>query len=197
MFFHAGNAEGMADAARGQDQVIIGNCLVVRFNQADISGAVGSGNIAGVATAIALAKKGNAVTCVDSDPGKVETLSRGRSPIFEKGLDREISNLMRLRRLQPTSETASAVRESDIVFLCVGTPSKGDGSLDSTQLQSASIAVGEGLHRAGSPRTPAVQTTVEVEIASGPLRWTAAGITSRTIAPNRTSTPIFRRRVSV
>lgn len=49
---------------------------------------VGSG-YAGLGTAIAFARKGNTVTCVDSNPSKVETLSRGRSPIFEKGLDRE------------------------------------------------------------------------------------------------------------
>jgi 2-polyprenyl-6-methoxyphenol hydroxylase-like FAD-dependent oxidoreductase len=73
---------------------------------------VGTG-YAGLSAAIALGKKGNTIACADSDLGKLETLSRGQSPTFEKRLNRDIASLVRRHRLQPTSETASAVRESE------------------------------------------------------------------------------------
>lgn len=120
---------------------------------------VGAG-YAGLGTAIAMAKNGNTVKCVDSDRGKVEALSRGRSPIFEKGLDPEVTSLVRRRRLQATSDAAAAVRESDIMFICVGTPAKDDGSLDPAQVHAASIAVGEGLRRRKPRQLVVVKSTV-------------------------------------
>jgi len=107
---------------------------------------VGAG-YAGLGTAIALAKKGNAVTCVDSDESKVHVLCQGKSPFFEKDLDREIASLTRTHRLKATTETAAAVRESDVIFICVGTPARDEGSLDTAQIENASLAVAEGLRR--------------------------------------------------
>ncbi len=107
---------------------------------------IGAG-YAGLGTAVALAKKGNTVTCVDSDASKVKTLSNGTSPIFEKGLDREISTLVRTHHLRATIETAKATSEADVIFLCVGTPSLKDGSVDTSQIESASFAVSGRLRR--------------------------------------------------
>src|SRR5207245_2249771 len=57
----------------------------------------------------------------------------------------EIASLVRRRLLLASGETASVVRDADAVFLCVGTPSRVDGSLDPSHVVSASLAVGEGL----------------------------------------------------
>ena len=107
---------------------------------------VGAG-YAGLGTAIALAKKGNRVTCVDTDPEKVNRISGGHAPFFEKGIDREVATLTRRGLLTASAETSAVSRESNVIFLCVGTPSHEDGSLDPSQIQVASMAVGEGLRR--------------------------------------------------
>jgi len=119
---------------------------------------IGAGYL-GLGTAIALAKKGNVVTCVDTDAERVRTLSAGKTPIFERGFASEIASLVRRHRLLASEGTASAVREADAVFLCVGTPSRADGSLDTSQVISASLAVGEGL-RLKPRRLVVVKSTV-------------------------------------
>ena len=99
----------------------------------------------GLGTSIALAKRGHTVTCVDTNPEKVTLLSKGRSPLFEPGFSGEIAALSRRHRLIASIDTPAAVRDADIIFLSVGTPSQPDGSLDTTQLGAACLSVGEGL----------------------------------------------------
>ena len=101
---------------------------------------VGAG-YAGLGTAIALASKGHRVTCVDTDVAKVELIAKGRSPFFEKGIEREVVALKRRGRLHASTDTEAVTRESDLIFLCVGTPSREDGSLDPSQI-SAAVAAG-------------------------------------------------------
>jgi len=107
-------------------------------------GIVGIG-YAGIATGIALAKKGHRVVFADIDPVKVEAVEAGRSPMYEAGLEAAIRGLRRRGVLRAAEETERAVRGSDFVFLCVGTPSREDGSPNTDHLDDAASAVGETL----------------------------------------------------
>jgi len=107
-------------------------------------GIVGMG-YAGIATGIALARNGHRVLFADIDSGKVDAVEAGRAPMYEAGLEAAIRSLRRRGVLRATEETGQAVRGSDFVFLCVGTPSREDGSLNTGHLDDAAAAVGETL----------------------------------------------------
>ncbi len=82
----------------------------------------------GAVTAAALASIGHRTTVIDVDPVKVRMLNSGRSPIFEPGLDELLGRLA--GRTLFASDGYEAVAEADVVFICVGTPSRPDGTAD-------------------------------------------------------------------
>ena len=77
----------------------------------------------GAVTAGCLAQKGYTVVGVDVNPLKVEMLESGRSPVLEPGLEEYISSSQRACRLHATTNTSEAVSQTDVSFICVGTPS--------------------------------------------------------------------------
>ncbi len=113
----------------------------------------------GVSTAIALAKHGHRVSLVDTDPTRLDTFRRGRVPFFETGADRLLAALARQGRIQVSGVAAPVVLDSAVVFLCVGTPSRADGSIDLSQIQTAAHDVGKGLG-GGGRRLVVVKSTV-------------------------------------
>ena len=90
---------------------------------------IGTGYV-GLVSGACLADFGNQVTCVDSDQGKIQRLKSGEIPIFEPGLDAVVARNASAGRLLFTTDHASAVRASDVVFIAVGTPPADDGSAD-------------------------------------------------------------------
>jgi len=84
----------------------------------------------GTVTAACLTHQGNQVIGVDLSSSKVEILEGGRSPIVEPGVSDMIAESNKARRLRATTDSQKAVQESDISFLCVGTPSMRNGKLD-------------------------------------------------------------------
>jgi len=82
----------------------------------------------GLVTGTCLAEMGNDVTCVDIDTKKLEQLNRGRSPIYEPGLQELIRRNKRENRLTFTDDAAEAVRNSLIIFIAVGTPPLDNGA---------------------------------------------------------------------
>jgi len=114
---------------------------------------------AGVGIAAALAKLGHRVTCVDKDPDRASLIGRGKAPFFERGLDAELSRLAKRGLLSASAEAAEVVRRSEFTFLCVGTPSFEDGSIDVSQLRSAAMDVVAGL-RTRPRQTVVVKSTV-------------------------------------
>ncbi len=105
---------------------------------------VGSGYV-GIATGVSLGAAGNTVTCVDNDVARVEGISRGTVPFYDPKLSARLRILVKGRRLNSTSDTAEATSNSDIIFLCVGTPIDRNGGLDTSHLIAAARAVSEGL----------------------------------------------------
>jgi UDPglucose 6-dehydrogenase len=84
----------------------------------------------GLVLGACLAENGNTVACVDKDESKIKTLSSGKMPIYEPGLEELVVRNQHEERLTFTTDLPSSVRASDIVFIAVGTPQGEDGSAD-------------------------------------------------------------------
>jgi UDPglucose 6-dehydrogenase len=90
---------------------------------------IGTGYV-GLVAGACLAENGNEVICVDKDPAKVRLLQRGKIPIYEPGLDELVRRNKAEKRLTFTTALERGVRNSQIVFIAVGTPTGEDGSAD-------------------------------------------------------------------
>ncbi|MDE3212828.1 MAG: UDP-glucose/GDP-mannose dehydrogenase family protein, partial [Bacteroidota bacterium] len=88
---------------------------------------VGSGYV-GLVTGACFSEVGIDVTCVDIDQKKIDNLNKGIVPIFEPGLEEMISRNMKKGRLSFTSDLASAMPGTEVLFIAVGTPPDEDGS---------------------------------------------------------------------
>nr|EES51880.1 MAG: UDP-glucose 6-dehydrogenase [Leptospirillum ferrodiazotrophum] len=119
---------------------------------------VGSGYV-GLVTAVGFAEMGHDVVGVDNDVRKVESLSAGRSPIYEPGLEELLLRNMEGGRLSFTTDLAQGMAESLFCFIAVGTPNADDGSAD----LGAVLAVARQIARSLSGyRVVVVKSTVPV-----------------------------------
>ena len=87
---------------------------------------VGTGYV-GLVSGACFSDLGNDVICVDRDKKKVEDLKKGIIPIYEPGLDELVLKNYKNKRLKFSIDLKNAISKSDIVFICVGTPSKKGG----------------------------------------------------------------------
>jgi GDP-mannose 6-dehydrogenase len=99
----------------------------------------------GAVTAACLADAGYRVVGVDMNPAKAQTLESGRAPVLEPGLDDLIAAGRKAGRLRATTDVAAAVRESEISFVCVGTPSLRNGRLDLSSVERVCEEIGAAL----------------------------------------------------
>jgi UDPglucose 6-dehydrogenase len=90
---------------------------------------IGSGYV-GLVAGACFAENGNDVTCVDKDPAKIRMLHKGQIPIYEPGLEEMVRRNRAEKRLTFTTALAKGVRQAQIVFIAVGTPTGEDGSAD-------------------------------------------------------------------
>lgn len=104
---------------------------------------IGTGYV-GLVAAACFADSGNNVIGVDNDAQKIAQLQQGYAPIYEPGLEELLERNMREGRLRFTTDLAGAVRDSEIIFIAVGTPSNSDGSVDLSQV----FTVAEEIARA-------------------------------------------------
>jgi len=95
---------------------------------------VGAGHV-GLVTGACFAEMGHRVVMADQDERKVATLKRRQMPFYEPGLGELVRRGMAKRRIQFTTSICEAVAQSQIVFLCVGTPSQPDGEADLTAVE--------------------------------------------------------------
>jgi GDP-mannose 6-dehydrogenase len=114
----------------------------------------------GSVSAAAFAADGHQVVGVDINPDKVAALNAGRSPIVEPGLDAMIAKGMADGCLRATTSTEEAVAASEVSLLCVGTPSRRNGSLDLTYLERVAADVGAALQGKASYHVVVVRSTV-------------------------------------
>ncbi len=95
----------------------------------------------GLVTAVCFADKGHNVTCVDIDAGKIDMLNNGIAPIFEEGLEELMSK--NSSRLTYTTDYKSAYKDSDIIFIGVGTPERRDSSADLSFVNSVAMQIAQ------------------------------------------------------
>ena len=84
---------------------------------------IGTGYV-GLVSGVCFADIGNQVVCVDKDKNKIDKLNSGISPIYEPGLDELIKKNFTAKRLSFTTNINRAISTSDIIFICVGTPTR-------------------------------------------------------------------------
>ena len=105
---------------------------------------IGCGYV-GLVTATCLASIGHTVRGVEKDQRKLKTLQDGHCPIFEPGLQELMQEHYAAGSLQFTDNVKAAVRDAEVVFLCVGTPPKPDGTVDMSYLEGAGKEVCDAL----------------------------------------------------
>ena len=106
---------------------------------------IGTGYV-GLVSGTCFADLGNKVLCVDKDLKKISKLKKAISPIYEPGLDDLIRNNYRAKRLDFTHDLEKAVKESKIIFICVGTPTKkGTNLVDLSQVYSVAKAISKHI----------------------------------------------------
>jgi GDP-mannose 6-dehydrogenase len=114
----------------------------------------------GSVSAASFAADGHTVVGVDVNPDKVASLNDGRSPIVERGLDELIAQAAANGSLRATTSTAEAVNATDLSLVCVGTPSRRNGSLDLAYLARVSEQIGAALRDKRSYHVVVVRSTV-------------------------------------
>jgi GDP-mannose 6-dehydrogenase len=114
----------------------------------------------GSVSAASFAADGHDVIGVDVNPAKVAAVNSGHSPIVEPGLDQLLKTGVEERRLCATTSPEEAVRGSDLSLVCVGTPSRKNGSLDLTCLIRVCEQIGDCLKHTPSYHVVVVRSTV-------------------------------------
>jgi len=84
----------------------------------------------GIITAVSLAELGHNVVGMDDNKEKVEYYKKGKSPIYEEGLEEALKRNIKNGRLSFTFDIKEAIKHGEIIFICVGTPSRTDGKAD-------------------------------------------------------------------
>jgi len=106
----------------------------------------------GTVSAGCLAEEGHEVVGIDPEARKVELINSGKSPIIEKDIDRIIERQVESGQLYATTEVSAAVRESDLIMVCVGTPSRANGDIDLKYVERVCEEIGVALrNHPGAP----------------------------------------------
>lgn len=103
---------------------------------------IGTGYV-GLVSGTCFAQMGNSVVCVDVDEKKIEKLNNGVIPIYEPGLEDMVKENYKLGTLKFTTDIKTAVENSEICFIAVGTPMGEDGSADLKYVLAVAKSIGE------------------------------------------------------
>ena len=115
---------------------------------------------AGSISAASLAEDGHDIVGVDISAAKVAIMNEGRSPIIEPGLDDLMQRTVASGRLRATTDTEDAVRSSELSLICVGTPSRRNGTPDLTHLTRVSEDIGRSLRNTSAYHVVVIRSTV-------------------------------------
>jgi GDP-mannose 6-dehydrogenase len=114
----------------------------------------------GCVTAACLSRDGHHVIGVDIDRDKIAVLEQGGSPVSEPGLSELICEQVETGRLKATTDVNEAVDQSDLALVTVGTPSAGDGSVESHAVERVVHSVGRRLRDHRQPYTIVIRSTL-------------------------------------
>ncbi len=114
----------------------------------------------GAVSAACLAYDGHEVVGVDRARTKVELINAGQSPIIEADIREIISEAVEAGRLRAIEDPAEAIRDTDLSFVCVGTPSQGNGNLDLTYIKRVCEEIGQALSHKAARHTVVIRSTI-------------------------------------
>ena len=108
---------------------------------------IGTGYV-GLVSGVCFADLGNDVICVDKDYNKIENLKQGIIPIYEPGLEELVLKNYKNKRLNFSTNLSESVKKSDIIFICVGTPTKkNSNSADLSQVYSVGNEISKSINK--------------------------------------------------
>ncbi len=108
---------------------------------------IGTGYV-GLVSGVCFADLGNDVICVDKDENKINNLKKGIIPIYEPGLEELVLKNYKNKRLNFSTNLKEAVKKSDIVFICVGTPTKkNSNNADLSQVYSVAKEISKSINK--------------------------------------------------
>jgi GDP-mannose 6-dehydrogenase len=114
----------------------------------------------GAVTAGCFAADGHQVLGVDPVPEKVELMNRGQSPIVEAEIGEIVAETARNGRLRATQDPTVAVEDTDLSFVCVGTPSQSNGNLDLRYIRRICEQIGNALRTKSDRHTVVIRSTI-------------------------------------
>lgn len=129
------------------------------MNSLNIAVLGGTGYV-GLTTAVCFASKGCSTFCVGRSEDKIEKIRRGFPIIYEAGLEELLRDVLARGTLKPTTDLEAAVQNSDVSFICVGTPSRSDGSIDLSEVQEVAEKIGRALAKRSDYHVVVVRSTV-------------------------------------
>ena len=108
---------------------------------------IGTGYV-GFVSGVCFSDLGNDVICVDKDDNKINNLKNGNIPIYEPGLEELVQKNSKNKRLNFSTNLKESVRKSDIIFICVGTPTKkNSNSADLSQVYSVGKEISKSINK--------------------------------------------------
>jgi GDP-mannose 6-dehydrogenase len=114
----------------------------------------------GTVSAGCLAVDGHEVVGVDPVRTKVDLINSGHSPIVEVDIGEIVSSMVKAGRLRATSDAEQAIRDTELSFVCVGTPSQANGNLDLTHIRRVCEMIGEALRDKTARHTVVIRSTI-------------------------------------
>jgi GDP-mannose 6-dehydrogenase len=114
----------------------------------------------GTVSAGCLAHDGHEVVGVDPLPTKVDLINRGQSPIIEAEIGEIVAATVKVGRLRATGDPDEAVRETELSFVCVGTPSQPNGNLDLRFIRRICEQIGQALTSKAGRHTVVIRSTI-------------------------------------
>ena len=108
---------------------------------------IGTGYV-GLVSGVCFSDLGNDVICVDKDQNKINNLHQGIIPIFEPGLEELVLKNYKNQKLKFSTDLKDSIKKSDIIFICVGTPTKKNGiGADLSQIYSVSKEISKSINK--------------------------------------------------
>ena len=108
---------------------------------------IGTGYV-GLVSGVCFADLGNDVICVDNNVDKINLLKKGKIPIYEPGLSELVIKNFKNKKLNFSTDLKKSIKDSDIIFICVGTPTKkGGSSADLSQIYKVSKEISSSINR--------------------------------------------------
>ena len=114
----------------------------------------------GCVSAACFAREGHSVIGVDVNPAKVDMINAGKATIVEAGIGQLVAEMVEGGRLEATTDIAYAVRETAVSLVCVGTPSRANGSLDLSYVERVAEQIGAAIKDKQDRHTVVIRSTV-------------------------------------